>query len=99
MWSSSSTCSLVQDVLTTQIYTPAFVLSPEAPLGHYAIPGTTSGTVKNQVLFSPDEDVLLCGYCVSPDQCWLLVVCCDRQGELLDTAVIGITQMPEYVTM
>ena len=84
-----------QDVLTSQIYAPPFVLSPEAPLGYNVVPGP-SGALKSQVLFSPDEDVLLCGYCVSPDQCWLLVVCCDRQGELLDTAVIGITHMPEY---
>eukprot|EP00731_Ephydatia_muelleri_P022484 Em0015g67a len=91
---ASQRMQLGKDVLTTHIYAPPFVLSPEPPLGHNGLPGP-GGVTKSQVLFSPDEDVLLCGYCVSPDQCWLLVACCDRQGELLDTAVIGITQMPD----
>lgn len=91
---ASQRMQLGKDVLTTQIYAPPFVLSPETPLTHSGVPGP-GGALKSQILFSPDENVLLCGYCVSPDQCWLLVACCDRQGELLDTAVIGITQMSD----
>ena len=70
-----------------QLFAPPFVLSSNAPL---ASTGPLIGTQTHHILFNPDEAVLFCGYCVSPDQRWLLVVCCDRQGELLDTSIIGI---------
>lgn len=68
---------------------PPFILSPAPPLGNL---GPLVGGVpqSHPILFSPEEAVLFCGYCVSPDQRWLLATCCDRQGELLDTATIGI---------
>ncbi len=72
---------------THQLRSPPFVLSPEAPLSAL---GPIVGTQTHHILFDPEEPVLFCGYCVSPDRRWLLVVCCDRQGELLNTAVLGI---------
>ena len=76
-----------------RLFAPPFVLSPHVPL---ASTGPVIGTQTHHILFNPEEAVLFCGYCVSPDQRWLLVACCDRQGELLDTSIIGI-QHPECV--
>lgn len=76
-----------------QVYAPPFILSPEPPLSGS---GPVLGTQIHPILFDPDEAVLFCGYCVSPDQRWMLVVCCDRQGELLDTSVIGIPHSTSY---
>ena len=36
------------------------------------------------------SNTLFCGYCVSPGNSYLLAVCCDSQGSLLDSAVIGL---------
>lgn len=70
-----------------QIYAPPFILSSEPPLSST---GPLIGTQTHHILLDPEEPVLFCGYCVSPDKRWMLVVCCDRQGELLDTSIIGI---------
>ena len=75
------------------MYAPPFILSPEPPLSGS---GPILGTQIHPILFDPDEAVLFCGYCVSSDQRWMLVVCCDRQGELLDTSVIGIPHSASY---
>lgn len=70
-----------------QLFAPPFVLSPDPPLSSM---GPLMGPRTHHILFNPEERVLFCGYCVSPDQRWVLTVCCDRQGELLDSSVIGI---------
>ena len=75
-----------------QVHAPPFVLSSSASIGST---GTLHGGQVHQILFSPEEAVLFCGYCVSPDQRWLLVACCDRQGELLDSTIIGIQAVSE----
>jgi hypothetical protein len=69
------------------VYAPPYILSPSASISSF---GPLHGTQVHQILFAPDEAVLFCGYCVSPDQRWLLAACCDRQGELLDSTIIGI---------
>lgn len=73
---------------------PLYVLSPDPPM-------TSSVTASSQqqqpnILFSSEESSLFCGYCVSADHRWLLAVVCDKQGQLLDTCIIGI-QPNEYV--
>lgn len=70
-----------------QIHAPPYILSSEPPLSSI---GPLIGTQTHHILLDPEEPVLFCGYCVSPDRRWMLVVCCDRQGELLDTSIIGI---------
>ena len=70
-----------------QIHAPPFILSSEPQL---SFTGPLIGTQTHHILLDPEEPVLFCGYCVSPDRRWMLVVCCDRQGELLDTSIIGI---------
>ena len=70
-----------------QVYAPPYILSPSASISSS---GPLHGAQIHQVLFAPEEAVLFCGYCVSPDQRWLLATCCDRQGELLDSTIIGI---------
>lgn len=70
-----------------QVYAPPYILSPSASISSS---GPLHGAQIHQILFAPEEAVLFCGYCVSPDQRWLLAACCDRQGELLDSTVIGI---------
>ena len=75
------------------VHSPPYILSPSPSI---ASSGTLhGGQVQHQILFAPEEAVLFCGYCVSPDQRWLLVTCCDRQGELLDSTVIGIQAASE----
>ena len=46
--------------------------------------------VKSDWVMNNEAELLLCAYCVSHDQKWLLATFCDRNGELLSTAVIGI---------
>lgn len=69
------------------MYTPLSILSPEKPLSI----GTVGNTnVKSDWVMNNEAELLLCAYCVSHDQKWLLATFCDRNGELLSTAVIGI---------
>ena len=85
--------SLKQDSLAhKQVHAPPYVLSSVPSISST---GTPHGGQIHQILFAPDEAVLFCGYCVSPDQRWLLVACCDRQGELLDSTIIGIQAVSE----
>jgi hypothetical protein len=78
-----------------QVHAPPYVLSSSPSINST---GTLHGGQIHQILFAPDEAVLFCGYCVSPDQRWLLVASCDRQGELLDSTIIGIQAASEIST-
>lgn len=71
----------------TSLYAPVSVLSPEKPL---SIPSLATVTNKTDWVMNSEAELLLCAYCVSHDQKWLLATFCDRNGELLSTAVIGI---------
>ena len=92
-------CSVLTQLTNTQIcsyrqlHTPPFVLSPDAPLSSI---GPLIGPQTHHILFDPEEQVLFVGYCVSPDQRWLLVACCDRVGEMIDTSIIGIPHASRY---
>jgi len=47
----------------------------------------------SQLAISDHQDncgVLLCGYCLSEDQRWLLAVCTDSVGSILETRTINI---------
>ena len=63
------------------------MLSPEKPLSIASLANITN---KADWVMNHDTELLLCAYCVSHDQKWLLATFCDRYGELLSTAVIGI---------
>ena len=65
---------------STKVYTPTFIIAPS--LGQ---PVTDSWTE------TPEKSgVLLCAYCLSEDQRWLLGSVTDSCGELLETCCINI---------
>lgn len=66
----------------TKLNTPPFVLAPQKD-------------TQVQLAESWGEKVersgtLLCAYCLSEDQRWLLAVCTDSTGEILETCTINI---------
>lgn len=60
-----------------RLYSPPYVLAP-VQLSNASNDTDESSTV------------LLCGYCLSEDQRWLLAVCTDGNGELLETCTINV---------
>lgn len=74
------------------IYTPPFVLAParESPAVLLAEASTTSDTAASAAAAVEQSGVLLCAYCLSEDQRWLLASCTDSHGEILDTRCINI---------
>ena len=74
-----------QDASNGSFFAPLFALAPDRP----------SATQSNLMFsganwLSNDEEVLFCSYCVSLDKKWLLAAFCDKQGQLLSTAVFEI---------
>jgi mediator of RNA polymerase II transcription subunit 13 len=64
-----------------KLYTPPYIISPVQETKIVAIGEPPSQERSN---------VLLCGYCLSQDQRWLLAVCTDSKGELMETCNINI---------
>jgi len=71
----------------SSLFTPLSILAPDKPL---ALSSLGTNTSKTDWVLNGETELLLCAYCVSHDQKWLLATFCDRSGELLSTAVIGI---------
>lgn len=69
------------------LFTPVSILAPDKPLALSSLGGNTN---KTDWVMNGETELLLCAYCVSHDQKWLLATFSDRSGELLSTAVIGI---------
>lgn len=48
--------------------------------------------MKYSLLYTGGEDpnTIFCAYCVTSNQQYLIAVCCDSQGELLDSTIIGL---------
>ncbi|GFR59275.1 mediator of RNA polymerase II transcription subunit 13, partial [Elysia marginata] len=63
----------------TKLYSPPFVLA-------------STKNRQNQIMEGKNDQstVVFCGYCLSEDQRWLLAVCTDDKGELMEHTVINI---------
>lgn len=63
----------------TKLYSPPFVLA-------------STKSRQNQIMEGKCDQstVVFCGYCLSEDQRWLLAVCTDDKGELMEHTVINI---------
>lgn len=64
-----------------RLYSPPFVIAPTR---------AATLSLQQRVREQHMQRVLLCGYCLSEDQRWLLAVCTDNRGELLETCTINI---------
>ena len=53
-------------------------------------PNKDSGTLRPTLKQREKSSVLFCAYCLSEDQRWLLAVCTDEKGEMLETCTINI---------
>ena len=72
-----------------RLYSPPFIIAPtRAACLALTGSGTSTGSASSSP--PPASRVLLCGYCLSEDQRWLLGVCTDSCGELLETCCINI---------
>lgn len=62
-----------------KLYSPPFVLA-------------STKSRQNQIMEAKTEQqtILFCGYCLSEDQRWLLAVCTDERGELMECCTINI---------
>lgn len=62
-----------------KLYSPPFVLA-------------STKNRQNQIMEVKTEQqtILFCGYCLSEDQRWLLAVCTDERGELMEYCTINI---------
>ena len=65
-----------------RIFSPPFVLGPQSDVQSQLTEACSDQKEKTGVLF--------CGYCLSEDQRWLLAVCTDDTGELMETRMINI---------
>ena len=74
--------SVFQNMCTElKLYTPPYIIS--------AVPETKISAI-NDPPSQERSSVLLCAYCLSEDQRWLLAVCTDSKGELMETCSINI---------
>ncbi|CAH1800949.1 unnamed protein product [Owenia fusiformis] len=67
------------------IFSPPYILASQTDAQSIIV--ATMGEQQQEV---PVTAVLYCGYCLSEDQRWLLAVCTDERGELLETVTINI---------
>ncbi|KAK3084678.1 hypothetical protein FSP39_017312 [Pinctada imbricata] len=69
--------------LTTKLYSPPFVLAPIKDKQMILKESTREEKQERSM-------VLFCAYCLSEDQRWLLAVCTDENGELMETCTINV---------
>ena len=69
-------------MFAAKLFSPPFVLAPQKD--------TQSQLAESWGERVENGGVLFCGYCLSEDQRWLVAVCTDQNGELLETACINV---------
>ncbi|KAI6650955.1 hypothetical protein LOD99_5795 [Oopsacas minuta] len=85
--------------LTVGMYRPPYILAKHFVMRpDPVLPNKKSLPPSNKTDFNRSDfelgqkntNTLFCGYCVSTGNSYLLVACCDSQGSLLDSAVLGL---------
>ena len=75
-------CGFQNMMSTAKLFSPPFMLAMQKD--------KQSQLAESWGEKAEDAGVLLCGYCLSEDQRWLIAVCTDSNGELLETCCINI---------
>lgn len=70
-----------------KVYSAPYVLCHPIPLPP---PDSADETASNLLGLTQNASVLYCGYCLSHDDSYLLAVCTDSVGELIESSVISI---------
>lgn len=70
-----------------KVYSAPYVLCHPIPLPP---PDSADETASNLLGLTQNASVLYCGYCISHDDSYLLAVCTDSVGELIESCVISI---------
>ncbi|RWS28447.1 Mediator of RNA polymerase II transcription subunit 13-like protein [Leptotrombidium deliense] len=71
-----------KEMNTARIYTPPYILAPLKDKQTELVEISGDRREKSQTLF--------CAYCLSEDQRWLIVSCCNDKGDLLESTCINI---------
>ena len=79
--------SVLFQVENAKVYSAPYILCHPIPLPP---PDSADETASNLLGLTQNASVLYCGYCLSHDDSYLLAVCTDSVGELIESSVISI---------